>query len=125
MTAYSCIIIFICCICKYTSVDILPELKRNILNFGYGINFKYEGMLLHSFDRFYVVTKFILPAIEDVKFLPINFDSECNYLKVDLDKHRNLVQHLTNKRNFCLKIVPFVSFYKKQNDSYNKMVHDI
>ena len=46
----------------------MPELKRNILNFGYGINFKYEGMLLHSFDMLYVVTKFILPTIEGVKF---------------------------------------------------------
>ena len=29
----------------------MPELKRNILNFGYGINFKYEGMLANSFDQ--------------------------------------------------------------------------
>ena len=68
MKAYLLIIILISCICKYTSVDITPALKRNILNFGYGINFKYEGMLSHSFDMFYVVTKFILPTIEDVKF---------------------------------------------------------
>ena len=40
----------------------MPELKRNVLNFGYGINFKYEGTLSHSSDRFYVVTKFILPT---------------------------------------------------------------
>ena len=40
------------------------ELKKNILTFGYGINYKYEGMLAHSFDRFYTVTKFILPSIE-------------------------------------------------------------
>ena len=37
-------------------IDIMPELKRNILNFGYGVNFKYEGMLSHSFDQFYIVT---------------------------------------------------------------------
>ena len=43
-----------------TSTKIEPELKKNILNFGYGINYKYEGMLVHSFDRFYVVTKFSL-----------------------------------------------------------------
>ena len=79
MKAYSLIIIFICSIGKYTLVDIKSELKRNILNFGYKINFKYEGMLLHLFDRFYVVTKFILSTIKDVKFLPINFDSECYY----------------------------------------------
>ena len=41
-----------------------PELKKNILKFGYGINYKYEGMLAHSFDRFYIVTTFILPSIK-------------------------------------------------------------
>ena len=45
----------------------MPELKRNILNFGYGINFKYEGLFSHLFDRFYVVMEFILPIIKDVK----------------------------------------------------------
>ena len=51
--------------------------------------------------------------------------SKCTYLNVDLDKHRYPVHHLTNIRNFCLKIVPFVYFYKKQIDFYNKTVHDI
>ena len=75
MKAYSLItLIFICCICKYASLEIKPELRKYILNFGYGINFKYEGMLVHSFDRFYVVTKFILPTINDLKFSTINFD---------------------------------------------------
>ena len=58
MKAYLLITIFICCICKYTLVDIMPQLKRNILNFGYRINFKYWGMLSHSFDKVYIVTKF-------------------------------------------------------------------
>ena len=48
----------IICIYPYT---IGPDLKKSILNFGYGINFKYEGMLSYSINRFYVVTKFILP----------------------------------------------------------------
>ena len=50
-----------------TSIKIKPKLKKNIFNFGYGINYKYEGMLVHSFDRFNGVTKFILPMI-DLKF---------------------------------------------------------
>ena len=45
----------------------MPELKKNILKFGYCINYKYEGILSHSFDRFYVVTKFELPKVEDLK----------------------------------------------------------
>ena len=40
--------------------------KENILNFGYGINYKYEGMLAHSFDRFYLVTKLILPSTRNL-----------------------------------------------------------
>ena len=70
------VIIFACCVCRYTSVEIMPELKKkkNILNFGYGINFKNEGMLAHSFDRFYVVTKFILPLVNDLKLSPLEFN---------------------------------------------------
>ena len=66
MKAYS-LFIFInfYCIYRYTSIEIKPELKKNILKFSYGINYKYEGMLAHSFDRFYVVTKFILPSFKD------------------------------------------------------------
>ena len=38
-------------------VSIMPESKHNILRFVYGVNFGYEGMLSHSFDRFYVSNK--------------------------------------------------------------------
>ena len=61
-------------------MEIRLELQRNILKFGYGINYKYEGMLAHSFDRFYVVTKFILPTWHDLKLLPIRYDKECKYI---------------------------------------------
>ena len=81
-------------------------------------------MLSHSFDRFYVVTKFILPTIKDLKFSPIDLDSECNYLNADLDRHRYPINYLPNIKNCCTKIVPFVYFYKKQIDSYNKTAHD-
>ena len=33
-------------------------IAKDILKFGYGINYKYVGTLSHSFDSFYVVTKF-------------------------------------------------------------------
>ena len=29
-----------------SAVDIMPELQRNILNFGYGVNFKYGECFL-------------------------------------------------------------------------------
>ena len=74
-------IIITCCIYRYTSIEIKPELKKNNLKFGYAINYKYEGMLAHSFDRFYVVTKFILPSIKDLKFSTLNYDDRCIYLQ--------------------------------------------
>ena len=76
-------------------------------------------MLSHSFDRFYVVTKFILPTTEDLKFLSIKFDSACNYLNVDLSRNKFPTQYIPNIKNFCKKIVPFIYFYKKQIDYYN------
>ena len=66
------IYILFCIILKFyvgASIEIRPEFQRNILHFGYGINYKYEGMLAHLFDRFYVVTKFMLPTIGDLNFL--------------------------------------------------------
>ena len=97
--------------------------KRNILNFGYSINFKYEGMLEHSFDRFYVVTKFILPSVNDLKFSPIDFDSEHSYLNADLSRHQNTAQYLSNLKTFCKKNELFIDFYKKQIDYYNIRAH--
>ena len=67
----------ITCVYDCSAIDIMPELKRNILNCEYGVNFKYEGMLSHSFDRFYVVTKFELPKVEDLKLTTVDFDSKC------------------------------------------------
>ena len=83
MKAYSLMVIFVfvSCFCKDTLVEIIPECKKNILNFGNRINFKYEGMLAHSFDRFYAVTKFIRTLVNNLRFSPIDFSEKCNYLK--------------------------------------------
>ena len=43
------------------SIKFNRELQKNILKFGYSINYKYEGMLAHSFDRFYIIMKFMYP----------------------------------------------------------------
>ena len=58
-------------------IKIRPELQRNISNFGYDVNYKYEGILVHSFDRFYVVTKFMLPTVRDIEFSKLNFEHSC------------------------------------------------
>ena len=79
-------------------------------------------MLSHSFDRFYVVTKFILPSINGLKFLPVDFDSECSYLNVDLkgidNQHKVFLISRILVQRLCHS-------YKKQINYYNKTVHDI
>ena len=73
-------ILMIACTCKISAVDIKPDLKSNVLNFGYGVNFKYEGMLYHSFNRFYVVTKFEIPKVEDLQLTTLAFGLTCHHL---------------------------------------------
>ena len=75
------ITIFVCYIYRYASVEIKPVLKKYVSKFGHAINYKYEGMFAHSLDRFYVVTKFILPTIRDLKFSAHSFDDKCKYLE--------------------------------------------
>ena len=78
------IYILFCIIFKFyigVSIEIRPELQRNIMNFGYGINYKYKGKLAHSFDRFYVVTKFMLTMIGDLKFSKLNFNYTCTNMQ--------------------------------------------
>ena len=106
-------------------IKIRPELQRNILNFGYGINYKYEGMLAHSFDRFHVVTKFMLPMIGDIKFSKLNYDHTCAYMKKEYTPNTDSRKYLTELRTYCNKIKPFVSYYSKLIHSYNTTAHNI
>ena len=100
------------------ATNIMPELKKNVLNFGYGSNFKYEGMLVHSFDRFYVVTKFEMPKIEDLKLTIFAFDLACSHLISDKTFKQKYLKH-------CQRIVPYVSFYHKQIEYYNWTAYNI
>ena len=104
---------------------IKPELKRNILNFGYGINYKYEGMLAHSFDRFYVVKKFILSSTGDLNFSQLNYDKTCAYLDNKNVHDTDSKKHMLDLMTFCKKIEPFVLYYKRLIKSYNNTAHNI
>ena len=124
MKAYSLVIYIICCIYRYTSIEIKPELKKYILKFGYGITSKYEGMIAHCFYRFYVVTKFILPTVEDLKFSTLNFNGNCEYLREDDKEHNGEARQLIlDLVTYCRKIRLHV--YKQQIKSFSKTAHHI
>ena len=99
--------ILFCHSSRYSSVKIKPELQKNVLIFGYGINYKYEGMLAHSFDRFYVVTKFILPMLDDLKLSPIKYDKECNYLcNLNDQDNDKIKENIKDLLLYCVKLRP-------------------
>ena len=106
-------------------INIKPELQRNILKFDYGINYKYECMLAHSFDRFYIVTKFILPTIEDIKFSRLNYDNTFTYMNKEYTPKMDSKKYLTELKTYCNKIKPFVFHYRKLINTYNKTTHNI
>ena len=120
--------LFFCIILQFhisTSTKFKPKLKRNILNFGYGINYKYEGMLAHLFNRFYVVTKFILRTIGDLKFSKLNFDDTCAYTENKFAHNTESRKNMLELKAFCNKIKPFVTYYNKLINSYNNTAHNI
>ena len=49
-------------------------------------------MLAHSFDRFYLVTKFILPTLDDLKLSLIKYDKECRYIRDQDDKDNEQIK---------------------------------
>ena len=107
------------------SIEIRPELRRNILNFGYGINYKYEGILAHSFDRFYVVTKIMLPTIGDLKFTKLDFDYTCAYMEKEYAPNTDSRKYMLELRAYCNKVNPFETYYNKLINSYNNTTHNI
>ena len=113
------IVIILVSMCEVLAVNVMPELKKNVLNFKYGANFKYEGMLTHSFDRFYVVAKYEIPKIENLKFATFSFNLTCNDLNIS--KKSYLLRYIRHYR----RIASYVKFYKQQIDYYNQTAYNI
>ena len=82
-------------------------------------------MLEHSFDRFYVVTKFILPSIGDLNFSTLNYDNTCIYLENKNMCNTNSKNDMLDLMTLCKMIEPFVLYYKRLIKSYNNTAHNI
>ena len=100
------------------TIDVMLELKENLLNFRYSVNFKYEGMLMHSFDRFYVVTKYKIPKVEHLQFTTFTSNLMCNHLNISKSPLLRYIKH-------CRRIAPYVEFYKQQIDFYYQTAYNL
>ena len=110
-----------------SAVSIMPELKQNVLRFGYRVNFRYEGMLAHLFDRFYVVTRIEIPKVSDLNLTVFKFDYNCSHV-TNIEKDTKFKVPSTIKDMFkvyCRNIIPYMYLYKHQVEYYEKMVYNI
>ena len=67
-------------------------------------------MLVHSFDRFYVVAKFILPSIGDLDFSKLNYDNACAYGDNKNTHSTETRKHMLDLTTVCRKIESFVVY---------------
>ena len=99
LTIASCLLLIVY---DSTAIDIMPKLKRNILNFGYGVHFQYEGMFSHSIYQFYIVTRFELPKTKDLRLATFKFDFQCSYAN-----HTSTNTNYAKLLKYCMKIAPY------------------
>ena len=110
-----------------SAVSIVLELKQNVLRFGHGVNFRHEGMLAHSFDRFYVVTRIEIPKVSDLNLTVLQFDYNCSHV-THIEKDTKFKISSTIKDMFkvyCRNIIPYMYLYKHQVEYYEKTVFKI
>ena len=67
----------------------------------------------------------MLPTIGDIKFSKLNFGDTCAYMNKEYAPNMDSRKYLTELRTYCNKIKPFVSYYSKLIDSYNKTAYNI
>ena len=114
-------------VCGTSAASIMPELKQNVLRFGYGVNFRYEGRLAHSFDRFYVVTRIEIPKVSDLNLTVFQFDYNCTHVEnIEKDIRFTVPDMIRDMfKVYCRNIIPYMYLYKHQVEYYEKTVYNI
>ena len=96
-----CFTLLIFLIVLIASEEIGPH--QNFLRFGYGVNFKSNGLLHHNLDRVWVVHRISLPSVDEVDRLP-SFPSGMLYDEIELRERDRVALHAG--RNDCQKAAP-------------------
>ena len=116
-------------------VDYLEKVGKNKLNFGYGVNFKFNGEIHNNLDRVWVVQKFNLPKelTNYVKGKKIGLD--CSYKHIKLPGVLKGVDHDSNNRltfirTLCKQTEPLFESIEKGAFHYQQILeklvnHDI
>ena len=110
-----------------SAVSIMPELKQNVLRFGYRFHFRYEGMLAHLFDRLYVVMRIEIPKVLDLNLTVFQFNYNCSHVTlIEKDNKFKIPSTIKDKfKVYCRNIIPYMYLYKHQVEYYEKTVYNI
>ena len=103
-----------------------PDLYKNQLHFGYGINYKYNGKLYHNLDRVWIVHRVVIPQIGDLNKLP-DFPDIVNCIPHVKDKEMD-VPHLERKvwaQTLCQAAGPHLRMLQKQASYLKRRVTKI
>ena len=105
----------------------MRNLHQNVLRFGYRVNFRYEGMLAHLFDRFYVVTRIEIPKVSDLNLTVFQFNYNCTHvMNIEKDTRFKVPDMIRDMFNvYCRNIIPYMYLYKHQVEYYEKTVYNI
>ena len=57
-----------------------------------------------------MVTRFILPTLDDLRMLPIEYDEDCKYLRrLDDQTGDNINQNIRDLLLYCTKLKPYMA----------------
>ena len=69
--------------------------------------------------------KFELPRVQDLQFTTIPYDKNCEHLEDAKSKQCLSLDLINEIKTYCIKITPYIQYYKKQTEHYNQTATDI
>ena len=98
------------------------DMYFNHLNISLGINYKYNGLLYHNIDRVWVITKVVLPQLEDITFPYVKFDTDCSFVNKICDANPSVK---TIIQSMCKSMKPLITLIKQKEKFYEMAIHSI
>ena len=106
------------------------DVGRNKLNFGYGVNFKYNGEIHNNLDRVWVVQRFNLPKGLTSYFKGMKFGLNCEYSNLKpLNDDKSVAIDSHSRINFikdvCRQTRPMLAQLEKGAFFYQKTIEKL
>ena len=103
-----------------------PDLYKNQLLFGYGINYKYNGKLYHNLDRVWVVHRVVIPQVQDLKRLP-DFPDKLNCTPHPKGRAwpMSIIERKVLEQTLCQMAAPQLKVLRRQASYLKKRVTTI